>query len=132
LKLIQVYLTFPFGEPALEMDTGLVLAMGCCLYLGTGMLLGIPFQLANGWCDRDGTHFSRRILVSTILGVGVWLINYYGILIWLQPLLFDGNWIVEKIPAWVACLTHVVFGWTMALLYPLGLYVPYRLPSEQP
>src|SRR5262249_47475545 len=45
LKLIQVYLTFPLGEPALQLDSGLALAIGCCLYLLTGMVLGIPFQL---------------------------------------------------------------------------------------
>ena len=41
LRLIQVYLTFPLGERALQMDDGLALAVGCCLYLGTGALLGI-------------------------------------------------------------------------------------------
>ena len=41
-------------------------------------------------------------------------------------LLLDGNWILEKIPMWVAALTHLVFAWTMAFVYPLGAYVPYR------
>src|SRR3954447_13397086 len=45
LRLINVYLTFPLGEAALRVDQGLTLAIGCCLYLATGMLLGIPFQL---------------------------------------------------------------------------------------
>src|SRR5260221_10728255 len=34
LHLIQVYLTFPLGESALNMDGGVALAIGCCLYLG--------------------------------------------------------------------------------------------------
>ena len=46
LELIRVYLTFPLGDKALEMDSGLALAVGCCLYMGTGMLLGIPVYLA--------------------------------------------------------------------------------------
>ncbi|MEX2187513.1 MAG: hypothetical protein WD875_11995, partial [Pirellulales bacterium] len=47
LELIRVYLTFPLGEKALNygFENGLVLTVGCCLYLGTGMLLGIPFQM---------------------------------------------------------------------------------------
>ena len=46
LELIRVYLTFPLGDRALQLDSGLALAIGCCLYLGTGMLLGIPVYLA--------------------------------------------------------------------------------------
>ena len=45
LQLIRVYLTFPLGESALQTDSGLAVATGCCLYLGTGMLLGIPFHI---------------------------------------------------------------------------------------
>ena len=56
LELIRIYLTFPLGEKALELSSagpggyavgdGVILAIGCCLYLGTGMLLGIPVYLA--------------------------------------------------------------------------------------
>ena len=48
LELIRVYLTFPLGEQALDydaVDNGLILAIGCCLYLATGMLYGILFQI---------------------------------------------------------------------------------------
>ena len=39
-----------------------------------------------------------------------------------------GNWITNPsyLPWWVAAATHLVFGWTIALLYPLGEYTPYR------
>ena len=48
LELIRVYLTFPMGAQALDydaVDNGMILAIGCCLYLATGMLYGIVFQL---------------------------------------------------------------------------------------
>lgn len=45
LRLIQVYLTFPLGESALTLDSGALLALGCLLYLGTGMLYGMLFEL---------------------------------------------------------------------------------------
>ena len=32
---------------------------------------------------------------------------------------------------WVGALTHLVFGWTMAIVYPLGEFVPYRRPMER-
>jgi hypothetical protein len=134
LKLISVYLTFPLGERALELesgpDDGLTLLIGCCLYIGSGMLLGILFHLALTRFAADG-GLQKRLTVASILGIAVWLVNFYGILAWLQPLLFGGNWIVDDIPWWVAMLTHLVFGWTMALVYPLGLYKPYHLQAEK-
>jgi hypothetical protein len=130
LRLIQVYLTFPLGETALKLDNGITLAIGCCLYLGTGMLYGMIFQLALTRFTPDAT-FGKRLLVVSGLSLAVWLVNFYGILSWLQPLLFGGNWIVELVPWWVAALTHLVFAWTMVIIYPWGLYIPYQLQSEQ-
>ena len=40
------------------------------------------------------------------------------------------NLIVNRIPPWVAALTHLVFGWTMVLVYPLGQFVPYKRITE--
>ncbi|MGE0609395.1 MAG: hypothetical protein AB7O62_20050 [Pirellulales bacterium] len=128
LHLVRVYLTFPLGERALSIDSGLTLAIGCCLYLGTGAVLGMLFNLAlHRWASRP---LARRLALASALAVAVWLINFYGILSWLQPLLFHGNWIVELVPWWVAALTHLVFGWTMALVYPWGEFNPYRTTSE--
>ncbi|MCO6455531.1 MAG: hypothetical protein J5I93_09570 [Pirellulaceae bacterium] len=132
LKLIQVYLTFGLGERAAgaQFDDRLWLTLGCCLYIGTGMLLGIPFQLILGRFAANA-GLGKRLLIASLLGVAIWLINFYGILSWLQPLLFGGNWIVEQTPWYVAMLTHLVFAWTMALVFPLGTYQPYRLQTEQ-
>jgi hypothetical protein len=133
LQLIRVYLTFPLGERALEFttaDNGLTLTIGACLYLGTGMLLGIPFQLILARL-APGSTFAKRFVVVTILSVALWLFNFYGVLAWLQPMLFGEAWIVREIPPGVAVATHLVFGWTMLLIYPLGLYTPYRLQTEK-
>jgi hypothetical protein len=130
LKLIHVYLTFPLGEKALQMDDGLTLAIGCCLYLATGMLLGVPVYLALTRFTQNA-GMGRRLIWATGLGLAIWLINFYGLLSWIQPLLFGGRWIVDQIPWWVGALTHIVFAWTLALLYPLGLYTPYRPQSER-
>ncbi len=133
LRLIQVYLTFPLGEKALgdNFNTGIALAVGCCLYIATGMLLGIPFQMAIARFIPNA-KLGVRLVLATVLGLVLWVINFYGILAWLQPLLFGGSWIVDPnlLPPWVAALTHLVFAWTMALLYPWGAYVPYRPQTE--
>ena len=140
LELIRIYLTFPLGAQALELTgtepgvhalgNGLILAIGCCLYLGTGMLLGIPVYMALARFAPRGGLF-RRLLVAAIVSLAIWAINFYGILTWLQPMLIGGdpgNWITNPsyLPWWVAAATHLVFGWTIALLYPLGEYTPYR------
>jgi hypothetical protein len=140
LELIRIYLTFPLGEQALKLTEGgqntyalgdgLILAIGCCLYLATGMLLGIPVYLAlTRFAARLGVLM--RLAVASVVSLAIWLVNFYGILSWLQPTLIGGdpgNWITNPsyLPWWVAAATHLVFGWTIALLYPLGEYVPYR------
>lgn len=123
LRLINVYLTFPMGERALGIESGLALVIGICLYLATGMLLGIPFHLIlSRWFDE--APLGKRLVVASILSLAIWVINFYVLLSWLQPLLFGGNWIVRLTPWWVAALTHLVFGWTMALVQPLGTFDP--------
>jgi len=123
LRLIQVYLTFGLGESALspEFDTGMAMAIGCCLYIGTGMLLGIPFQMAIAKFFPDA-NLSVRLMFATALGLILWAVNFYLVLSWLQPALFGGDWIVDPkiLPPWVGAATHVVFAWTMACIYPWG------------
>lgn len=125
LKLIQVYLTFPLGEKALTLDDGFTLAAGCCLYLGTGMIGGIPFHMIlSRYFAR--ASFGKRFAVATVLALGVWIINFYGLLSWVQPLLIGGRWILEQIPIYVAVLTHLVFGWTMLLVDQWGRFTPFQ------
>lgn len=141
LRLIEIYLTFPLGQKwadAIGLTEGvarsaepssLALAVGCCLYLATGMLLGIPFHLVlSRWLSNS--TFTVRFIVVSVLALAIWLINFYGILSWLQPLLFGGRWIVDFIPFWVAALTHLVFGWTMILVQPFGVFIARPNPVE--
>lgn len=137
LQLIRVYLTFGLGARALELDVsqqdgGLLLIIGCCLYIATGMLLGIVFQVVLSGL-AEGASLWRRLLLASGLALVVWLVNFYLLLSWIQPWLFGGNWIVnpQYLPPWVAAATHLVFGWTMALLYPLGRYEPYQVRTAQ-
>lgn len=130
LKLVQVYLTFPLGEKALSLDGGLTLVVGCCLYLGTGMLLGVPFHVLMVLMTSD-RQIPYRFGVATGLSLSMWVVHFYLVLAWLQPTLFGGNWIVEQIPWWVAAATHLAYGWTMCFLFPLGLYEPYRRETDR-
>ena len=141
LELIRVYLTFPLGERALALATGskdiyaipdgMILSLGCCLYIGTGMLLGIPFHMAL-MRFTDGKSLGARLGFATVLALLLWFVNFYLVLSWLQPMLFGGHWITDSsvLPPWVAAVTHVIFGWTLALLVPFGKFVPYEQPTN--
>lgn len=133
LELIRVYLTFPLGDKALKIDSGLALAAGCCLYLATGMLMGIPVYLAlTRWTSNSS--LGKRLVVASLVSLVIWLVMYYGVLSWLQPAIVDmkpQNMIIHRVPPWVAALTHLVFGWTLAVVYPLGAFTAYRRPMER-
>jgi hypothetical protein len=121
LRLIQVYLTFPLGESALHLDSGLLLALGCLMYLATGMLYGMLFVVMLSYFVPNAS-VGGRLMICSVLALAVWGINFYGILRWLQPWLWGDRWITDLIPWWVAMSTHLVFGGTIALIYPLALY----------
>ena len=106
------------------------MAVGCCLYLATGMIFGVIFQIGFAKLGEPST-LSRRLLLATGMGLILWLVNFYCVLSWLQPMLFNGRWIVDLVPWKVAAATHIVFAWTMALVYPLGAYRPYYRQSEK-
>ena len=124
LKLIQLYLTFPLGEKALSpgLDTGIVLAVGCCLYLLTGMVLAIPLHLLLH-AMMPNAALVPRLIFGTVAGLVLWAVNFYLLIAWLQPALIGGNWIVEQVPPWIGAGTHLVFAWVVAALYPWGTMV---------
>ncbi len=130
LELIRVYLTFPLGEGALKLESGFALAAGCCLYLATGMILGVPFHLVFSRYLTKSSGFTRFI-VATLLALAIWIINFYAVIGWVQPLLIGGRWILERVPMYVAISTHLVFGWTMLLLDQWGHFVPYRVSTPE-
>jgi hypothetical protein len=130
LYIIQVYLTFPLGERALHIDEGLALAIGCCLYLLTGMALGIPIHVVLSRWFADSS-FAVRLSAVSAMALAIWVVNFYGILSWLQPALFDGDWILERTPWWIGAATHLVFGWTMLLVQPWGKFVASSRAQEQ-
>lgn len=121
LQLIRVYLTFPMGEAALSAGDAKVLTVGCILYLVTGGLYGIAFHLLMT-TQFAASSRKQRFVIGSILGLGLWIVNFYLILSWLQPMLLGGNWIVREVPTVVAAATHLAFAWTMLLLQFWGRF----------
>lgn len=140
LELIRVYLTFPLGEQALSLAAGgkdiyavgdgVIVAGGVCLYLGTGMLLGVPFYTALARLTQ-GRSTAYRFVTATLLATALWIFNFWCVLSWLQPLLFGGRWITDPqvLPIWVGWVTHLVFGWTLAAFYPWTKFQAYQRPA---
>jgi len=121
LRLIQVYLTLPVGDRALYLNSGWTLLGGCLLYLATGALYGMLFEtLVEYFLPR--ADLLVRAIPFAVLSLALWFVNFYGIILWLQPVVFGRTWIVELIPWWVAAGTHLLFGLTMAVLSP----APFR------
>jgi hypothetical protein len=118
LRLVQIYLTFPLGQQALELNSGYALALGCVLYLATGAVYGALLVPAmSDVIPRAGVW--SRLCAGAVAGLVLWTVNFYVLLTWVQPVLFGGQWIYQLVPWWVAALTHVIFGCTIALLYPV-------------
>lgn len=129
LQLIRVYLTFPLGERALQLEDGFAMSTGVLLYLATGMVLGAALH-AIGQRFFAEARLPRRLLLATVAAVALWLLGYYAILSWLQPLLFGGGWIVSEVPVAVAAATHLVFTWSLTLLAFLGRFEPRGAPAQ--
>ena len=121
LRIIQVYLTFPLGESALQLNSGVLLALGCVLYVATGIIYGIVFEIVISYL-LPRSNLGARLVACTVLALCVWAVNFYAVLIWLQPLILGGRWIIDLVPWWVAAITHLVFGWTIALLHSVDEY----------
>jgi hypothetical protein len=121
LLMIRVYLTLPYGERALNLTTGPMLALGVIIYLVIGALYGIPFHVVLGGVLRNAPGVWRA-LIGAAMGLIVWLVNYYVILLWLQPTLSGGQPIAWLVPTWLAASTHLVFAWTMVLIEGRGRF----------
>ncbi|MBT3269481.1 hypothetical protein HN371_20220 [Candidatus Poribacteria bacterium] len=125
LHLLRVYATFHHGAEALRADVHApaAIATSMFLYTATGALLGAPLYLVyRRWF---GWHTAPwRALNAAWLGVVMWLVNYYAVLTWAQPLAlrilrYEGErrpYITEHIPGWVAAVTHVTFVAVVLLL----------------
>jgi len=118
LKLLRVYATFFMGAEALGQaaNQGVTLFLALVLHSGTGAVVGMPLYLV--YHRRFGHHeTTMRAINGVWLGIVMWVVNYYLLLSWFQPMVlrwvaYDGEiqpYIIRNIPFWVAALTHIAF-----------------------
>ena len=121
LLIIRVYLTLPYGERALNVTTGPMLAVGVITYLVIGALYGIPFHVVLAGVLRNAPGIWRGLIASA-MGLIVWIVNHYVVLLWLHPAITGTEPIAWLVPTWLAASTHLVFAWTMVLIEGRGRF----------
>jgi hypothetical protein len=113
LRLLRIYATILEGRRALDISRDDFFIAAFALHIVTGILFGTIFALgARKFC----AGLQCDILAGAGYGIAIWLVNFYGILSWLQPLLHGSAFILTEIPIAVALLTHVSYGLTVALV----------------
>jgi hypothetical protein len=124
LRFLRVYGTVFLGAKALTTDELDFFMLVAVVHFSIGAAGGAVFHvLVNRWVpDRP----ILQVILGGVYGLFMWVVNFYGILIWLQPRLVGEAYVLELMPAWVAALTHVIYGLTLGVLQPLGRFVPYR------
>ena len=128
MLVLRVLGTFFIGKSALTTHDMTFLMLVMLTHLVVGAVAGALFHLVLNllWPRLSGLGL---LLVSVGFGVLLWIVTFYGVIAWLQPMLVGQAYILQMMPIWVALLTHVVYGLTLGLLQPMGRFVPYNPPA---
>jgi hypothetical protein len=124
LLFLRVYGTVFLGARALTTDDLNFFMLVAVVHFSVGASAGAVFHVLVNWLIPERPML--QIALGAAYGLIMWVVNFYIVLSWLQPLLVGRPFVIELMPAWVAALTHLIYGMTLGLLQPLGRFVPYR------
>lgn len=124
LMILRIYGTIFLGEKALVTDDLTFFLLVAIVHFSVGACAGASYHLLMNWLapDRGDLH----VALGVVYGVILWLVNFYGVIWWLQPMLVGRAYILDNMPMGIAALTHISYGLTLGLLQPLGRFIPYR------
>jgi hypothetical protein len=127
LRVLRVYGTVFLGPAALTTDQLDFFMIVAIVHFSVGAAAGAVFHvLVNRFVPgRAGL----QVVLGAGYGLVMWVVNFYLVIAWLQPLLVGRAYVLQLMPVGVAVATHVVYGLTLGLLQPLGRFVAYR-PAE--
>jgi hypothetical protein len=128
LLFLRVYGTVFLGKAALTTDDLNFFMLVAVVHFSVGASAGAVFQVAVSRYVPD--RWGLQIVLGGLYGLLMWAVNFYVVIAWLQPRLFGESYVLELMPAWVAVLTHLIYGLTLGVLQPLGRFVPYRPATE--
>lgn len=127
--ILRVFGTLFLGKEALTTDNFNFLVLVLMVHFSVAALGGALFHVVvSRYLGERGLMF--KILLGGTFGAALWLVNFYGIIVWLQPAIWGQAFILKMMPFWVAALTHIVYGLTIGALQPTGQFVAYR-PATQ-
>jgi hypothetical protein len=129
LRLLRVYGTFFLGARALTTDDLNFFMLVAVVHFSVGALAGAVFHVLVNYLVPGRT--AVQIMFGALYGLILWVVNFYVVIAWLQPRLVGEPYVLELMPAWIAALTHVIYGVTLGVLQPLGRFVPYRPVTAQ-
>ncbi len=124
LRFLRVYGTVFLGARALTTDDLNFFMLVAVVHFSIGAIAGAVFHVGVNRFVPDRPVL--QIALGATYGLAMWIVNFYCILVWLQPRLVGEPYVLELMPAWVAALTHVIYGVTLGVCQPLGRFVPYR------
>lgn len=124
LLFLRVYGTVFLGPAALTTDDLNFFMLVAVVHFSVGAVAGAVFHVLVNYFAPERALF--QVSLGALYGLLLWVVNFYVVIAWLQPRLFGQAYVLELMPAWVAALTHVVYGVTLGALQPLGRFVPYR------
>ncbi len=128
MLILRVFGTLFIGRNALTTDNLNFLMLVLLTHVIVGAIGGVVFHVIINRMFADRSS-GQKVLYGALFGCAIWLINFYGIIWWLQPLLVGQAYILRLMPFWVAALTHIIYGITLGLLQPLGRFIPYTPPT---
>jgi hypothetical protein len=129
LKFLRVYGTVFLGARALTTEDLNFFMLVAVVHFSIGAIAGAVFHVVVNRFVPDRTGL--QIGLGVLYGLLMWFVNFYLVLSWLQPRLVGEAYVLQLMPAWIAALTHVIYGLTLGLLQPLGRFVPYRPATAQ-
>ena len=124
-RVLRVFGTVFLGQEALTTDNLNFFMLVAVVHFSVGALAGAVYHVAVNYFF-PGKSWGWHLAAGAAYGVLMWIVNFYLVLTWLEPALVGQAFVLEYMPAWVAALTHIVFGVTVGALQPLGHFTPFQ------
>ncbi len=121
---LRVYGTVFLGQEALQTSNLNFFMLVAIVHFSVGAMAGAVFHVLINYFGPFRP--AQQIGAGLAYGLLMWIVNFYLVLWWLEPMLVGQAYVLELMPAWVAAVTHLVFGLTIGALQPLGRFEPFR------
>ena len=129
--MLRVYATLTQGAGALSLSNWTFFLSAFVMHLALGSALGAIFALSISGRSRyqNAGHY---LSAGVAFGLLIWIVNFYLLLSWIQPLINGREYILSAIPWWVAAVTHALYGLTVAAVcYPFRNDVSHEAPHRR-